>query len=257
VTITVERGPTLAVLTIDNPPLNLFTVAVLDELVTRLHGLLLKPPRALLLRGAGDLMSGGVDVSDFQGATVAAFEQSSARCLEDIVTALEALPCPTIAACHGLCLTAAFELALACDLIVATRSAQFGLVEASLGLTPAMGGTARLAQRAGIGRARELVMTSGIYAAETMREWGVVARVYDDDRFADSALRFATRLAEGPTEAHAATKAILRAFADGALSAADATTPAAAAALFDSEDLPAGIESFLRDGPGRAQFSGR
>jgi Enoyl-CoA hydratase/isomerase len=151
VTITVERGPRLTVLTIDIPPLNLFTVAVLDELVARLHGLLLKPPRALLLRGAGDLMSGGVDVSDFQGATVAAFEQSCARWLEDNVTALEALPCPTIAACHGLCLTAAFELALACDRIVATRSAQFGLVEASLGLTPAMGGTARLLLRAGRG----------------------------------------------------------------------------------------------------------
>ena len=79
--------------------------------------------------------------------------------------------------------TAAFELALACDLIVAAESASFGLVEATVGLTPAMGGTQRLAERAGSGRARELVMTAERFDAATLHSWGVVNRLWPDDGF--------------------------------------------------------------------------
>jgi enoyl-CoA hydratase/carnithine racemase len=252
-----ERGPALAVLTIDNPPMNLFTVAVLDGIAGRLEELAADPPRALLVRGAGALTSGGVDVTTFTTATPDTFAQSSAHYIEDIVHPLQSLPCPTVAACHGLCLTAAFELALSCDLIIARSDTQFGLVEAALGLTPAMGGTARLAARAGLGRAHEMVLTSRTYPASTMLEWGVVNRIYDEDRFHVAATRFAERLAEGPTLAHAATKTVLRAYAQGGVDAADRATPPAAAALFDTQDLRNGIESFLRDGPGRAAFSGQ
>jgi len=100
---------------------------------------------------------------------------------EDLVALarrVEALPCPTLFAAHGLCLTWAFELALACDLIIAAESASFGLVERVIGLTPAMGGTQRLAERAGSGRARELVMKAKgddqqveAYGPGTVRLW--------------------------------------------------------------------------------------
>ena len=72
---------------------------------------------------------------------------------------VEDLPFPTLAVVNGLCLTAGFELSLACDMIWAAESAQFGLVEIVVGLTPLMGGTQRVAERAGPARARELVMT--------------------------------------------------------------------------------------------------
>ena len=69
------------------------------------------------------------------------------------------MPCPVVFAAHALTLTAAFEIALACDPILATPNAKFGLVERVVGLTPSMGGPQRLAERCGSGRARELVMT--------------------------------------------------------------------------------------------------
>jgi enoyl-CoA hydratase len=96
------------------------------------------------------------------------------RNLVSITRQIEALPCPTVFAGRALCLTWGFELALACALIVAAPQARFGLDEATVGLTPAMGGTQRLAARAGIGRAREYVMTAGRYDATTLyaaRPW--------------------------------------------------------------------------------------
>ena len=71
------------------------------------------------------------------------------------------LPLPTLAVVHGLCLTAGLELALACDLLWAAQDARFGLVEKVVGITPLMGGTQRMAERAGSARAREFVMTGG------------------------------------------------------------------------------------------------
>ena len=103
---------------------------------------------------------------------------------------------------QGLCLTAGLELSLACDMIWAAESAQFGLVEAVIGLTPLMGGTQRIAERAGPARARELVMSGGLCDAATLERWNVVNRVLPDEELAEKSLRFAQRLAAGPTSAH-------------------------------------------------------
>lgn len=255
--VRLERRDGLAVVTLDNPPLNLFSGAVLDRLADAMSTLTAEPPRALLVRGAGDVMSGGVDVELFKTGTAQEFEAASRRYLEQIVLPLEALPCPTVAACHGLCLTAAFELALACDVILAATGATFGLVEAALGLTPAMGGTQRLAARAGVGRAAELVLTGRLYNAQTMHDWGVVSRVHPDGELAAKAETFAARLASGPTAAHAATKQVLAALRRGGVAEADAELPALAGALFDTADLHVGVASFLERGPGHAAFTGR
>lgn len=255
--VRLERHGGLAVLILDNPPLNLFSQTVLDGLADRLAALHKDPPRALLIRGAGEVTSGGVDVELFTTGGAAEFTAAARQTLERIVAPLEALPCPTVAACHGVCLTAAFELALACDLIIAAQGTRFGLVEASLGLTPAMGGTQRLAAKVGTARAAELVITSKLYPAETLHDWGAVSRVYEADRLLESAYKFASRLADGPTRAHAATKQVLAAFRAGGVSAADERVPALAGALFDTEDLQAGVASFLEHGPGQAAFAGR
>ena len=85
------------------------------------------------------------------------------------VRRLEALPIPTLALVHGLCLTAGLEVSLGCDMIWAGESAQFGLVEAVVGLTPGAGGTQRMAERAGPARAREFVMTGR--ALRRRRRW--------------------------------------------------------------------------------------
>src|SRR6185503_20281704 len=111
--------------------------------------------------------------------------------------AVEDLPLPTLAVAHGLCLTAGLEFSLACDLMWAAEGVQFGLVEKVVGITPLMGGTQRMAERAGTARAREFVMTGRLYDAQTLHTWGVVNRVLPPDQLLDKARAFAAQLAAG------------------------------------------------------------
>jgi enoyl-CoA hydratase/carnithine racemase len=177
--------------------------------------------------------------------------------LVSITQRVQRLPCPVVLAAHALCLTWAFELALACDLILAAESASFGLVEAVIGLTPAMGGTQRLAERAGSGRARELVMTGLPFDAATLERWNVVNRVLPDDGFDSAARQLAAALAAGPTRAHAATKQVIRDYLQGGVELADERVGTVAGALFETEDLQNAVRSFLEQGPGKATFEGR
>jgi enoyl-CoA hydratase/carnithine racemase len=158
---------------------------------------------------------------------------------------------------HGLCLTAGFELSLACDMIWAAESAEFGLVETVIGLTPLMGGTQRVAERAGPARARELVMTGRRYDAATLERWNVINRVLPDADLAADSMRFAERLAAGPTKAHAATKRIVRTQIDGGTLDADEHTGNIGAPLFETDDLKRAVKTFLEHGPGKAEFRGR
>ena len=196
--IRLDRDGPLTVLSIDSPPLNLFDQELMGELSVAIDGLVSEPPRGLLIRAEGRLVSGGVDVHIFDGLSP---EQAGEmwRTLLDLVHRVEELPLPTVFAAHSLCLTAAFELSLGCDLLLAAESARFGLVETVVGLTPAMGGTQRLAERAGPARARELVMTGELYDAATLERWNVVNRVLPDEGFDAAARAFALKLAEGPT----------------------------------------------------------
>ena len=104
-----------------------------------------------------------------------------------MIDQLEALPAPVVFAAHALTLTAAFEIALACDLIVASPKAKFGLVEKVVGLTPSMGGTQRLAERAGSGRARQFVMSGGSSAPRSWSAGASSTRLPDDEFEARSA----------------------------------------------------------------------
>ncbi len=240
-------GP-LAILILDSPPLNLFDLAMWDAWEAAVTRLSADPPRAVLVRAEGRVVSAGVDVRVFADTDPAAAEAFWARRLR-IAQDLEALPCPTVFAAHSLTLTAAFELALACDLIVATPAARFGLVERKVAFTPSMGGTQRLAGRAGPGRARELVLTGDLYRAATLAEWGVVNALFPPAGFAEAVHGYAMRLAAGPPRAHAATKRVVRAFVDGGVAAADALVPPVAAALVRTEDHRAAVAAFLSDGP--------
>ena len=254
--ITVRHEDGLAVVTVDAPPLNLFDGAMGSALVAAVDELERSRPRAVLFRFEGRLVTGGVDVRIFDGLGGTAEATALFTALVAVAQRVAALPCPTVFAAHALCLTWGFELALVCDLILASERAGFGLVEATVGLTPAMGGTQRLAERAGTGRARELVMTGDRYDATTMYAWGVVNRLLPVDGFDAAAREFAGRLAAGPTVAHAATKSVIRAYGDGGIAQADAEVPALAGALFDTSDLRGALNTFLTDGPGRATFRG-
>jgi enoyl-CoA hydratase len=249
-----ERDRDLGVLVLDDPPLNLFGREMVDDILAALDetgGL-----RALLVRAEGEYFTGGADVNVFAGLSEADAERFVAELLA-ITHRIEELPFPTLASVHGLCLTAGLELSLACDMIWAAESARFGLVEAVVGLTPLMGGTQRMAERAGPARAREFVMSAGLYDAATLERWNVLNRVLPDGELAEKSIAFARRLAAGPTLAHVATKRIVRAYLEHGVRGADERAAAIGAPLFETEDLQGAVRSFLTDGPGKASFAGR
>jgi len=245
----------LATITLDSPPLNLFDRRMFDDLVAAVDEVDADPPRGLLIRAEGRAVSGGVNVAEFDGLTPEAAGELWNHLL-GLVDKVERLPLPTVFAAHALTLTAAFELALGCDLIVAARSAQFGLVERVVGLTPSMGGTQRLAERAGSSRAAQFVMTGDLFGAEELERWGAVNYVFDDEGFDERARELAAGLAAGPTRAHAMTKRILHSFREGGVDAADETVRREAGDLFATEDLQRAVKTFLEKGPGHAEFEG-
>jgi len=251
-----ERDGELGIVVIDDPPLNLFGRELSRAVFDAVGEAEQSGVRALMVRAEGKVFTGGADVHVFDGLEPHQSREFTAQLME-LTHRLEDLPIPTISCVHALCLTAGFELSLACDLIWAAESAQFGLVERVVGLTPLMGGTQRVAERAGPARARELVMTGNLYDAATLERWNVVNRVLPDDELQEKTTRFAQRLAEGPTAAHGATKQIVRAFLEHGVRGADARTADIGAPLFGSEDLRGAVRSFLEEGPGKATFRGR
>jgi len=255
--VTVESNGDVMVVTFDHPPVNLWDAALAESLSEALDEVEAGSPRAVLFRSEGRVVSGGVDVEEFARAETV----ERAKDLFDDLLAypqrIEALGCPTIWSSHALTLTWAMELALACDLIIAADDCWFGLVEARIGLTPTMGGTQRLAARAGDGRAREFVMLGEPVPATTLYEWGVINRLVPAEEVDAYSRDFAAQIASGPTKAHLATKAIVKAARDGGVASADAMTVGVAAELFGTEDLQGGVRSFLTEGFGKAKFNGR
>lgn len=251
----------LAVVSVDHPPLNLLDRALLDGLVEAVATLERDRPRAALVRAEGRVVSGGVDVREvFAPLAEAADTDGAAAFLAELVEVgrrLDHLPFPTVFAAHGLTLTWAFELALACDLILATPAASFGLIEATVGLTPCAGGPQRLAERVGAGRAKLFVMTAGRFDAEELERWGAIDRVLPAEGFDDAARAFTASLAAGPTRAHGATKEILRRLREDGMEPALGATPRIGGDLFATDDLRGAMSSFLEQGHGKATFSGR
>jgi enoyl-CoA hydratase len=256
--VRLERDGALASMILDDPPLNLFGNATTEALGACLDEVEGSDARALVWRAEGEVFTGGADVNGFQRAVQAGGDRSGEFTpLLDVVRRLEALPMPTLALVHGLCLTAGLEVSLGCDMIWASQSARFGLVEAVVGLSPGAGGTQRMAERAGPARAREFVISQGLYDAATLERWNVVSRVLPNEELIEKGMRFAHRLASGPTRAHAVTKQVVRAYLEGGVDRADAEMPGLVGSLFETEDLKRAVDSFLSEGPGKATFEGR
>src|SRR6266566_1268378 len=251
----VSQAGAVAELVISAPPLNLFDGQLITDLEAALDELdaltRAGTARAVLVRAEGKVFCAGVDVREFQGLGPAQGAVLMARFLA-LVQTLERLPVPTIAVVHALNLTIGFELCLGCDLMWAAEDASFGLVEATVGLTPGGGGTQRLVARAGV-----LVMTGDDYPAAEMHQWGVVNRLLPAAALLEQARAFAARLAAGPTAATAVGKRLLQVTRDHGVAAADAVTAREVGQIFATRDLPAGLTSLLEQGPKQATFEGR
>src|SRR5580692_316735 len=246
--VRLETSDALGVLTLANPPLNLFSMELIEDLRTAVTQAKNLPLRALLVRAEGKVFSGGADVNVFKGKTSSEARNLFTSQLK-LIADLEELPFPTLAAVQGLCIAAGLEVALACDLIWGAAWASLGQAEASIGTTTLLGGVQRLAERAGPSRAREIIYTADQYDAATFERWNIVNRIVPDESFELQTRAFAERLSNGATVAYAAGKRIVRAYLDGGTRAADKVVDAVAPALFETADMRAGVDGLIEHGP--------
>jgi enoyl-CoA hydratase/carnithine racemase len=161
----------------------------------------------------------------------------------NVFNRFERLPIPVVAAIRGLCFGGGFELALRADVILAAANATFGHPEQTLGIVTLLGGIYRVAERAGRARASEWAMTSQPVPAAEMERFGVVNRVVAADDLDQVARSFVQKLAQGPTRAYAAHKALLRIWAVAGVGAADEAMFDIAMPLFETNDVQTGIRS--------------
>jgi enoyl-CoA hydratase len=190
----------VAVVTIDHPPVNALSAPLLEELEAEIDRLDADDEvRAIVLVGAGDrAFVAGADISEFpslRAAAAEAHERGSARGIQKLGYRMDAARTPFVAAIHGFCLGGGLELAMCCDIRVASDDAQLGQPEIKLGLIPGGGGTQRLPRLVGIGRAQYLNMTGDFVDARTAYEWGLVEKVVTRDELRETALGIARTIA--------------------------------------------------------------
>ena len=160
---------------LDNPPVNAISQTVTEHLWSELEEL--GDARVVVLRGRGDrAFSAGADIGGFSSLG----EGERPAGITPLAEFMEGLPVPIVAAIHGYCLGGGLEVALACDLRIATADAQFGFPEVRLGLLPGGGGTQRAPRLVGAGRAAWLIMSGERIPAERALLWGLVEALVED-----------------------------------------------------------------------------
>jgi enoyl-CoA hydratase len=207
-----EKGE-IALLTINRPKaLNALNRELVENLARVLrdvrhdHAI-----RVLIVTGAGDrAFVAGADIAAMSEMTAIEgleFSQLGHR----VMQTLEDLPIPVIAAVNGFALGGGLELAMACDLIIASEKARFGQPEINLALIPGFGGTQRLPHRIGHARARELIMTGEMIDAKTALEWGLLNKIVAPEQLLAEARKLAEKLASKSGIALRQAKVALRA----------------------------------------------
>lgn len=238
----------VAHLTLDNPPLNLVTRELLEAFEAALGSLEAAEPgdvRAVVVTGAGERsFSAGSHVGEFEGqrgpAGRARFELE-----ERVNLRLARLPMPTIAAIEGNALGGGLEIALCCDLRIASERAKLGLPEARLAVTPGSGGTQRLPRIVGPARARELILTARVVDATEAARIGLVTEVVPAGQARARADQIAAEIARlGPLAVREA-KALIDAAWDSPIEAGIAAEIEASERVFASDDLLEGVASFF------------
>ena len=206
--IHVEQEGGVALVTIDNAPVNALSAALLDELSGELARLDTdEGVRAIVLRGAGDrAFVAGADIKEFPSLRDAPRDGGSARGIQKVGAEVERLRTPVIAALHGFCLGGGLELAVACDIRVAAEDAQIGQPEIKLGLLPGGGGTQRLPRLVGPGRALLMNMTGDPISGTQAYEWGLVERAVPREQLLDTAREIAATIAQRSPHAIGAIK---------------------------------------------------
>jgi 2-(1,2-epoxy-1,2-dihydrophenyl)acetyl-CoA isomerase len=212
-TILLSHEGGIARLTLNRPDkLNSFNVRMHEEVRRALDSVRAHGARVLVLSGAGRGFCAGQDLGDrtVAGTPDVDLGDSIERHYKPLVLSLQELPMPVIAAVNGIAAGAGANIALACDLVVAARSASFVQAFCRLGLIPDSGGTWSLPRLVGTARALGLTLLGDKLPAEQAAAWGMIWRCVDDAEFHACVDALATQLAAAPTRGLAATKAAIR-----------------------------------------------
>jgi enoyl-CoA hydratase len=203
--VSFTRHGDIAVAVIEHPPVNALSQGVRAGLMAALERTAADPELyALVIRGGGNNFSAGADVREFGRP----FEPPH---LGEVIARAEGSSKAVIAALHGNALGGGLELALACDLIVASEKARFGQPEINLGLIPGFGGTQRLPHRIGHNKARELIMTGEMFDAATALQLGLANQVVAPAELMETTRKLAEKIANKSAVAIRQAKAALRA----------------------------------------------
>ncbi|PND54787.1 enoyl-CoA hydratase [Mycobacterium sp. ENV421] len=247
VRVEVQRG--VALLTVDRPPANALDLQVVQEIGrAATQSASLPEVGAIVITGHGEQFVAGADIKvmrDIDLAGFAYFVNTIQRALND----LEALPLPVIAAINGNAMGGGLELALACDLRFAGEHVRLGVPEVRLGLLPGAGGTQRLCESVGKGRALELLYTGRPLGAAEAHTLGLVNRVVEGDRVVAEAVDFARQLASGARQAMRHIKSCVLARLDGGRSEGFRAESAGVVELFAGEEARVGFDAFINKRP--------
>lgn len=194
-TIEVEITDKIAVLKFNRPEqLNAMNRLMMDEIIEAIQWINSnKETTVAVICGEGRAFMAGADIKEYGNQTTEefiSFQEKGKQLYESIENAAK----PWIAAVNGFALGGGFEIALSCDLILASQQAKMGLPEVFLSLIPGGGGTQRLIQKIGINRVKEMLFFGAQYDSTTLYDWGIVNRVFSADNFFSEVMEFAGKL---------------------------------------------------------------
>jgi len=249
----------LATLTLDRPPLNPLSHQVKTELLDCLEEIAADPNvRCLIVHGAGGrAFSVGADIKEFPEITARRQGRQHAMQEHVLYNRLDFFPVPTIAAIEGHCLGGGLELALSCDLRIASEASSLGLPEVKLGVFPAGGGTERLPRLIGESRARELIYTGEPVEAREAWRIGLVNRVTPAGQALVAAQELGRTIAARSGLTLRTVKAVLDRGLCMDLLEAQQVSVDAISELFQSESVQEGVRAFLEKRPPRSQTEPR
>ncbi|MFO1314425.1 MAG: 2-(1,2-epoxy-1,2-dihydrophenyl)acetyl-CoA isomerase PaaG [Burkholderiales bacterium] len=255
-----EHAGGIARVTLNRPDrLNSFTAAMHAELADALARVKADAAvRVLLLTGAGRGFCAGQDLSDravAPGGTPVDLGESIGRYYAPLVLALRELPLPVVCAVNGVAAGAGANIALACDIVIAARSASFVQAFCRIGLVPDSGGTYFLPRLVGTARAMGLALLGDKLSAQQAEEWGLIWRCVEDAELAPTVDALLDHFAQAPTRGLAATKRALHASATATLAAQLALERDLQRELGYSDDYREGVAAFVGKRP--PQFTGR
>jgi len=242
-----EKSGGIATITLNRPEaLNAFSKEVIEEILKALEDVKAdENTRVVILTGAGEkAFSAGADIKAMKGMNALKARELSLMG-EKLCDALENLEKPVIAAINGYALGGGLEVAMACDIRIASENARMGQTEINIGLIPGWGGTQRLTRLIGKTKAKELIFTGKIVDAKTAEQLGIVNMVVPTEKFRETVQQFAAELASKAPVALKVAKALINKGSEISLDAAIALEREGFGVVASTEDLQEGVSAFI------------